>query len=96
MLIVSKQSQNVLKKLLNKVTKQDVSNIMNDLVDLMKENRDKMSEKSKDILEKLLHGKDWRYLDRIKLLWGWYEVNMRLLLGWHEVWTVFKWIRGVQ
>jgi hypothetical protein len=55
---VSKQSQNVLKKLLNKVTKQDVSNIMNDLVDLMKENRDKMSEKSKDILEKLLHGKD--------------------------------------
>jgi hypothetical protein len=55
---VSKQSQNVLKKLLNQVTKQDVSNIMNDLVDLAKENRNKMSEKSKDIPEKLLYGKD--------------------------------------
>ncbi len=38
------------------MTKQDVSNTKNDLVDLAKENRDKVSERSKEILENLLYG----------------------------------------
>jgi ABC-type Zn uptake system ZnuABC Zn-binding protein ZnuA len=49
-------------KLSNKVTKQDVSNIKNDLVDLAKENRDKVTERSKKILEKLLYGEGLKIL----------------------------------
>ncbi len=60
--IVSKQSQNILKKLMNKErgsnssSVKDDSSIKNDLTDLMKENKDKVSERSKEILDKLLFG----------------------------------------
>jgi polyhydroxyalkanoate synthesis regulator phasin len=62
--IVSKQSQGILKKLLNKdkVTKQEVSNIKDDLIDLAKENKDKVSERSKEILDKLLFGEGLKLL----------------------------------
>jgi hypothetical protein len=47
--IVSKQSQSILNKLLNrnKIDKQDISNIKTGLIDLAKENKDKVSERSK-------------------------------------------------
>ncbi len=66
--IVSKQ--NILKKLFNrdKITKQDLivegkealSNTKADLINLAKENRDKVSERSKEILKK------WRKIEEIK------------------------------
>jgi hypothetical protein len=70
--LVSKQSQGILKKLLNrdKVTKQDLiaegkevlSNTKTDLINLAKENRDKVSERSKEILDKLLYGEGLKIL----------------------------------
>lgn len=70
--IVSKQSKNILNKLLHKdgVTKQDIidegkealSNTKSDLIGLAKESRDKVSEKSKEILDKLLYGEGLKLL----------------------------------
>ncbi len=62
--IVSKQIQRILKKLLNKelVSKQDICNIKDVLIDLAKQNRDKASERSKEILEKLLYGEGLKIL----------------------------------
>jgi len=63
--LVSKQSQGILKKLLNrdKVTKQDlIAEGKTDLINLAKENRDKVSERSKEILDKLLYGEGLKIL----------------------------------
>lgn len=70
--VLSRQSENVLKKLLSKdrVTKQDIiaegkealSSAKDDLMEIAKENRDSISQKSKQILDKLLYGEGLKIL----------------------------------